>query len=973
MRLPEITEDCVNLYFKGRPLPSQFRGRAYLCQAQLYNPESMEKLDEFEKSVAQYMKAIKFGSEDPRYYFLVYNASVLYWKMARAFLKPNHRKYLIPSLAQIVSVLEQINEEDKDWQAELMIELLECYLEANKMESAEKFCAKAAPFIKTNAPNRYQQIFSIMVNDLHKPLQPSCFRNKEVNESNKRQERNFWEPLRLPPGLQVKAHGFHGSGSPPDQPLKVKAYTRSAVETQLNVIQRLSSALLRAGRLKNPNVIQVVCATQWNVCLPLLQHNLRGHLLGPLIQVAEILEKIDSLMTLMRCQVHMEIAHIEEDADRLEVAMEHLQKAMRLDYLGEYQEHLKIAYNRLRLRSLLYEVPKRMEDKAIMAIEQAKKAKPKDSVRKKRALLVTVGIAMAPDAFQIVLDGENEAKVSAGKSRRQISFLCAKARHHTTSIDKAEGHLKRLKHDNREERIHIWADLARVARKQGVWDVCRTACRFCLLYDVAGKKKKGATEASLEVPSSSEMMMMGSKMPLDVQRTFAQVGFINAEAVIHFLQSEGIALNNRPVPPETSVQHHTGTVVVPPEEDAEWLTYSSWIENLSQYVTRNWLRSAEIGQEINEPWLVHNTAVYALNHNQHLILAGRQRELVELLQSLLNTLKVTGHNGDTVMLVLLCNALARGLILFWIPSNTSEKGRQFLKTTQTHINPLEPAAIAEVKAAIEVCDFGLTLTNGNLPQEIVPIGIRQQLLATWVKAKQLIQQQIGSKLDDESTNESQAQMSKVLVALEMYSCNGLGLMDFNLPPLAQVVKMASECNWTDPFVEIQSLVRLAHFAYMLHDHGSVMALAKMMWAKHGLSSPKLLVAQSAAPGHGWARGLSGPGPKVLGGPWRSRSFPRYAGLAGNLSLVMQSTRHYWNTCFPFFSSPFWRKKLKQSIQMIIKTINKEWSLFLGRGHLLGTRSPLGTGPFRDGAIHKGQDHALPFIGGGSSPGGGTTW
>lgn len=29
-------------------------------------------------------------------------------------------------------------------------------------------------------------------------------------------------------------------------------------------------------------------------------------------------------------------------------------------------------------------------------------------------------------------------------------------------------------------------------------------------------------------------------------------------------------------------------------------------------------------------------------------------------------------------------------------------------------------------------------------------------------------------------------MTRVLVALEMYSCNGLGLMDFAVPPLAQV-------------------------------------------------------------------------------------------------------------------------------------------------------------------------------------------
>ena len=32
-------------------------------------------------------------------------------------------------------------------------------------------------------------------------------------------------------------------------------------------------------------------------------------------------------------------------------------------------------------------------------------------------------------------------------------------------------------------RAHLWADLARTARKQEVWDVTRVAARFCLLYD----------------------------------------------------------------------------------------------------------------------------------------------------------------------------------------------------------------------------------------------------------------------------------------------------------------------------------------------------------------------------------------------------------------------------------------------------------------------------------------------------------
>lgn len=69
----------------------------------------------------------------------------------------------------------------------------------------------------------------------------------------------------------------------------------------------------------------------------------------------------------------MEMARIEEDEDRLEPAMEHLQKAMSLDSQGLYQEKLKKAFNRLHLCSMLYQSPERAEDKAIMAIEQVRR------------------------------------------------------------------------------------------------------------------------------------------------------------------------------------------------------------------------------------------------------------------------------------------------------------------------------------------------------------------------------------------------------------------------------------------------------------------------------------------------------------------------------------------------------------------------------------------------------------------------
>lgn len=71
----------------------------------------------------------------------------------------------------------------------------------------------------------------------------------------------------------------------------------------------------------------------------------------------------------------------------------------------------------------------------------------------------------------------------------------------------------------------------------------------------------------------------------------------------------------------------------------------TWIESLSQYAMSSWLRSADIGQDIQEAWIVQNAMAYVLNHNHHLITAGRQKELVDTLYHLLGVVKVTGHNG----------------------------------------------------------------------------------------------------------------------------------------------------------------------------------------------------------------------------------------------------------------------------------------------------------------------------------------
>ncbi|XP_025892012.1 cilia- and flagella-associated protein 46 [Nothoprocta perdicaria] len=1031
----EMSHDCLQMYFKGRFPINQFIARAYLCQGQLHTPLSTDNLEEFEKFVMFFLKAIDFAMHDPRYYFLIYNASVLYWEAVRPYLKPGFRYCLIPSLTQIVKALNQTEEQDKEWIAELMINLLECFLDASKMEEAEEFSSTAAVFIKENAPDKYSQIFSLMVyhqlmdiSQVEKEIQTSIYLSiiykmqmiklqwhtndfpndtttnlNSVCELMKQYEASPESDLskKIPLVLElarfsVKANSIElaydcildlkrAGITDPGRLIEIQCleceyevqklgakiitYTKGVVEAQLKSIKTLELILLQAIRLGDPNVIQVVCATQWNLCLPLLQHNLQQHVRKPLQSVADVLEQIDSMLILLRCQVHMEIARIEEDEDRIEAAIEHLEKAICLDSNGQYQEHLRRTFNRLRLCTMLYTSPERLEDRAVMMIEQAKKGKQKDIVRKKRSLLVNAGLALAPDSFQIVLDSENEAKVFSGKSRSQISYLSAKAQHHIKSVEKVDGHLKRLGNENDKDRIRLWADLAKVARKQGVWDVCRTACRFCLLYDdtlyrkVTKLKKTQKKKASIVMDGEKGGSLTGeSLLPAksfsserDILKVLAEIRFINAEATVHLLRLQGIELNDPAVPPEDTSQHPAGYVACLSEGDPEWKIYSSWIDSLSQYTMENFQRAAEIGEEINEAWIVHNAVVYVLNYNKHLITAGRQREIIEHLQTLLRAIKNVGHNGSTVILLMLCNALARGLILCWIPKPklvekkktdaTTDKNRRAVtkgpeKASFIQLLSVDPSGLPDIKAAIEICEFALNLIARTVPTETVPISVRQQIIATWVKAKQLHHQQIGLKVvaEEENNDEAENPITRVLIGLEMYSCNNLGLMDFTLPSLSQLVKLALDSSWSDSFVELQTLTRLTHFAYVSHEYEIVMTCSQRILQSadnfcfnndtekcevpENALRQEMLSTAACIQGKNIMANLSGKKHLRVAASKAFVQSARYAGEAGNYSLVMFAARQFWNTCLPLIGSPYDREQLKEPTEVILKHIIK---------------------------------------------------
>ena len=68
-----------------------------------------------------------------------------------------------------------------------------------------------------------------------------------------------------------------------------------------------------------------------------------------------------------------------------------------------------------------------------------------------------------------------------------------------------------------KERIKLWFDLLRIARKKEIWTICRISCRFCLLYD-----KREWTERFLKLERLFDRELM---------RNLAEAHFIFGEVL----------------------------------------------------------------------------------------------------------------------------------------------------------------------------------------------------------------------------------------------------------------------------------------------------------------------------------------------------------------------------------------------------------------------------------------------------------
>ncbi|CAD5115467.1 DgyrCDS4439 [Dimorphilus gyrociliatus] len=743
-------------------------------------------------------------------------------------------------------------------------------------------------------------------------------------------------------------------------------YQKNLLEVRLIAIKRCDEALTNSARQQNAGLIQSACATLWNLCLPVLQTNLRIKVRRPLTNIVEALEEIDSLLFQFRCQVHTELAKIEEDVEQLEVAIAHIRKAIALDDAKTYKELLESALHRIELKKELYQQPDVDEDAAAMIIEQARSAET-GTVLMKRSILVKAGQALAPDAFLLVLESESPPKEVGGGKADSSRFVKYghKAEQFWNCIKKAPGHLKRLGSEKEHERAKLWADLAKTARKQEVWDVCRVACRFCLLYDdgrfvrddllkeeqrpPTSLSKKGS-EVSFEKPATPPptISMLFEKHLL---RTLVEVYFVQGEALIHLLRSEGVELYQKPIPPEDRSIRPKGYVTVKAEDDPHWQTYCDWLDRISEDATKSFLRASEIGVNLNEPWVVCSSSAYLWNYNQHRLSSNKHSELVKVFEVLLNALKSVGHAGETIMLVSLCNALAKGLLQPWdpllqspgsVPPRAPSPGKKqggLADSKSKQTLQINPDGIPFIKQAIEVCEFCMDVTDGKEAINIVPISVRVDLLHTWVRAKQLSQSQIGKELGTNSSEDMNGQkpMTRSIVVVEMHSLNNNGIMEFKeIPPLEKVAEMIQMATWEDHLVELKLWTTLTYHSFKAQKHQLVLKCSDAALEFHGGTLPKgkkrqgneyivereMLFYSATLRGRSLVDTAAGKNaPRRLALQFFLKA-ALFAADAQNYELVMQAARRYWNAALPLIQQPIEREVLKSPLTLLLDAINK---------------------------------------------------
>ncbi|CEG36651.1 uncharacterized protein PHALS_03322 [Plasmopara halstedii] len=139
-------EKCIEWFFSECHIKNQFYCRALFIRAHCESHEAqgdtgVMKLKKVLNAIHFILAVIPIATSTqkrPKYDFLVYNASVTYWQIARQLMKPSTFQFLVSSLTIVVNALKLTAESDVSWLLQLQLALVYAQVDANVLTNAAK-------------------------------------------------------------------------------------------------------------------------------------------------------------------------------------------------------------------------------------------------------------------------------------------------------------------------------------------------------------------------------------------------------------------------------------------------------------------------------------------------------------------------------------------------------------------------------------------------------------------------------------------------------------------------------------------------------------------------------------------------------------------------------------------------------------------------------------------------------------------
>ena len=141
---------AIDAFFREDPPRNQFFIRALFVKGVLRGREAvtlngLARLVAVREAIAFVLQGLSICEEnaDPAYNFLIYNASVHHWAVARPLLREGSKREAIASFVRITDALTKVDDSDVRWRARNLLALSTCHAEAGDLDKATTIATQA--------------------------------------------------------------------------------------------------------------------------------------------------------------------------------------------------------------------------------------------------------------------------------------------------------------------------------------------------------------------------------------------------------------------------------------------------------------------------------------------------------------------------------------------------------------------------------------------------------------------------------------------------------------------------------------------------------------------------------------------------------------------------------------------------------------------------------------------------------------